>query len=179
MADDTGMASHLRCTVRSLIFAPLVCAYTACSIPASAQTIEQEGTAGAQRSLMGSMKEEAEEIREMWATYQELYNKHDADGLVSFFEEDADRFTYQGEVAHGRAEIREQYLAEFAIRDADPTIQPLDAEFDIRFLRSDLAIFDGKAVWNAETKVQFTVILSKETGRWMIAAGRPRGALQQ
>ena len=179
MADDTGMASHLRRTVRALIVALLVCATISCSEPASAQTMEQEGKADAEQFLRVSMREEADSIRAMWATYQELYNKHDADGVVSFFEEGADRFTYQGEVAHGRAEIRKQYLAEFAIRDADSTIQPLDAEFDIRFLRPDLAIFDGRAVWNAETKVQFTVILSKETGRWMIAAGRPRGALQQ
>jgi hypothetical protein len=46
-------------------------------------------------------------------------------------------------------------------------------------LRPDVAILDAKAVWNAQTKVQFTVIVSKASGRWLIAAGRPRGIIQQ
>jgi uncharacterized protein (TIGR02246 family) len=115
----------------------------------------------------------------MWARFEEFYNKNDADGLVTLFEEDADRFTSQGEVGHGRAEIRKQYVAEFTSRKADSTIQPFHAEFTIRFLRPDVAILDAKAVWNAQTKVQFTVIVSKASGRWLIAAGRPRGIIQQ
>ena len=173
------MSSLLRYTVRALIVALLVCANTAWSGPAAAQTSENGSTTDVERALRDSMREEAEKIREMWANFQKLYNNHDADGVVGFFEKDADRFTYQGEVAHGRAEIREQYLAEFAVRDADPTIEPLDAEFHVRFLRQDIAVFDGHADWNTKTKVQFTVILSKASGRWMIAVGRPRGALER
>lgn len=132
-----------------------------------------------QAQLGDSMREEEDSIRAMWARFEEFYNKNDADGVVKLFEEDADRFTSKGEVSHSRAKIRVQYVDEFAIRKADSAIQPLNAEFTIRFLRPDIAILDAKAVWNAQTKVQFTVIVSKASGRWLIAAGRPRGTIQQ
>ncbi len=61
-----------------------------------------------QAQLGDSMREEEDSIRAMWARFEEFYNKNDADGLVTLFEEDADRFTSQGEVGHGRAEIRKQ-----------------------------------------------------------------------
>jgi uncharacterized protein (TIGR02246 family) len=125
------------------------------------------------------LQEEENSVRAMWARFEEFYNKNDADSVVTLFEEDADRFTSQGEVAHGQAEIREQYVAEFARRKTDSTIQPLRAEFTIRFLRPDVAILDAKAVWNAQTVVQFTVIASKASGRWLIASGRPRGTFHQ
>jgi len=132
------------------------------------------------QALLGdSMREEEDSIRAMWARFEEFYNKNDADGVVKLFEEDADRFTSKGEVSHGRAEIRKQYVAEFAIRKSDSTIQPFQAEFTIRFLRPDVAIVDGKAVWNPQTKAQFTLIVSKASGRWLIAAGRPRATIQQ
>jgi uncharacterized protein (TIGR02246 family) len=176
-----GIAAYnpiLRRTVRALIVALLVGATTSCSEPASEQMMEQVRKADAEGLLRGSMREEEDSIRAMWARFEEFYNKDDADGVVTLFEEDADRFTHQGEVGHGRAEIREQYVAEFAGRKADSTIQPFHAELTIRFLRPDVAILDAKAVWNPQTKVQFTVIESKASGRWLIAAGRPRGTLQ-
>lgn len=124
-------------------------------------------------------QEEEYSVRAMWARFEEFYNKGDADGVAGLYAEDADRITLRGEVAHGRAEIREQYVAELARREADTAIQPLRAEFTIRFLRSDVALLDAKAVWTVQRKIQFTVIATKESGQWLIAAGRPRGTLQQ
>ncbi len=125
------------------------------------------------------MLEEEENVRAMWARFEEFHNKGDANGVAALYAKDADRITGRGEVAHGRVEIREQYVDELARRKADSTIQPFHAEFTIRFLRSEVALLDARAVWTAQQKIQFTVIATKASGQWLIAAGRPRGIVQE
>ena len=121
--------------------------------------------------------EEEREVRAMWARFEELYDTGDAAGVAGLYAEDADRITLRGEVARGRAEIQAQYAAGIARREADPNTIPYHAEITIRFLRADVAILDGVSVRNAEETRQFTAIATKVDGRWLIAAGRPRGLL--
>lgn len=164
----TSMTFQIRCAVGPLIVVLLVA-----GMMVHVSSADAEGAPG------GSVREEEDRIRAMWTRFEAFYNKDDADGVVSLFEEGATRFTQKGEVGNGRAEIRKQYVAEFASRKADPTIEPFHAELTIRFLRPDVAILDGNAVWNRESIGQFTVVASKAGGRWLIAAGRPRAALQR
>jgi uncharacterized protein (TIGR02246 family) len=130
-------------------------------------------------ALGQTLQEEEYSVRAMWAHFEELYNKGDADGVAGLYALDADRITLRGEVAHGRAEILGQYVAELARREADKDILPLHAEFTIRFLRPDVALLDAKAVLTGQIKFQFTVIATKASGHWLIAAGRPRGTILQ
>lgn len=109
--------------------------------------------------------------RAIWTRFEELYNEGDAEGVAPYAP-DADRITTGGDIGHGRAEIQEQYAAGLATREADPTIRPLRADIIVRFLRPDVALLDGTAVWDSESSIQFTVIATGSNDQWSIAAGR-------
>ena len=130
--------------------------------------------------LEAQTRAEAEdEVRTMWARFEELYNNGDAEGVAALYALDADRITTAGDIARGRAEIQDQYAAGIGAREADPTIRPLRTDLLVRFLQPDLAVLDGTAVWDSQSSIQFTVIAQRANGRWLIVAGRPRGTLQR
>jgi uncharacterized protein (TIGR02246 family) len=123
--------------------------------------------------------EEEKAIRAMWERFEEFYNKGDAVGVASLYAADADRITSRA-TAKGRSEIQQQYEAELARRSA--TAAPIDDTIAIRFLRPDVAILDGEGkedTPDGQLRVLYTVIFTKESGRWWIAAGRPRGTYRQ
>ena len=114
-------------------------------------------------------------VRELWARFDELFNQGDAEGVAALYAPDADRTSSPGgRVARGRAEIQDMYAALIANRDANwepPTT------IRIRFVRPDVALLDGVArTAPGRVLFSFTVVMTKENGRWWIAAGRPRGA---
>ncbi len=106
-----------------------------------------------------------------------FYDARDADGIASLYATDADRLTQDGN-AHGRAAIRAQYVAELAQPGAADA--PLAERIAIRFLRPEVALIDGEADYAGDSGVvtyYYTVIVAKREGRWLIAAGRPRGSV--
>ena len=49
-------------------------------------------------------------------------------------------------------------------------------EFSIRFLRSDVAIADGNYILSDGRTGPFTIITTKESGQWLVSAGRQGAA---
>jgi uncharacterized protein (TIGR02246 family) len=118
---------------------------------------------------------EEKALRDLWNQFENAFNDGDARTVASLFSTDADRVTGTGEWVRGRADIRKQYEAMLAKRKADPTSQPLNAALSIRFLRSDVAILDGRweGVRSGErVRGHFTLVATREKGRWWLAAGR-------
>ena len=127
-----------------------------------------------------SQAEEELALRELWSQFSEYYAANDAEGVASLYAEDSDRFANVSEKAVGRAEVMEQYRATLDRRKAAPPTTPYKpTEITIRFLRSDVAILDGISSPSATTRVHFTVIATKQDDRWWIAAGRPRGRVEE
>lgn len=121
-------------------------------------------------------------LRELWRQFEEAVNQYDATKVASLYAADADRISGAFELARGRVEIAMQYEADFAQRRADATTLPLKADLRIRLLRSDVALLDGE--WDGmrsgkQVRGHFTVIATKDEGRWQIAAGRVRGLQQR
>ena len=117
-------------------------------------------------------------LRELWSRFEVAFNHSDAAQVASLYAPDGDRINGDFQLARGRAEIAKQYEADFAKRRADATSQPLKTELRIRLLRPDVALLDGQ--WDdlrsgKKVRRHFTVILTREEGRWQIAAGRVRG----
>ena len=127
-----------------------------------------------------SQADEELALRDLWSRFGEYYAANDAEGVASLYAEDADRFANVSEKAVGRAEVMEQYRATLDRRKAAPPTTPFKpVEITIRFLRPDVAILDGMSSPTETTRVHFTVIATKEDGRWWIAAGRPRGRVEE
>jgi uncharacterized protein (TIGR02246 family) len=127
-----------------------------------------------------SLVEEEKAIRELWDRFEEYYEARDAAGVASLYAADADRFEQVSKRAIGRAEIEQQYVKELARRSTEPDQTPVKpVELSIRFLHSTVAILDGIYFPSDSTQVHFTVLLTKEDGRWWLAAGRPRGRVSQ
>ena len=127
-----------------------------------------------------SLDEEEIALRELWSQFGAYYAANDAEGVASLYAEDSDRFANISEKAVGRAEVMEQYRATLDRRkDAPPNTPFKPVEITIRFLRPDVAILDGISSPSETARVYFTVIATKENGRWWIAAGRPRGRVEE
>jgi uncharacterized protein (TIGR02246 family) len=127
-----------------------------------------------------SQADEESAPRELWSRFAEFYAANDAEGVASLYAEDSDRFANVSEKAVGRAEVMEQYRATLDRRKSAPPTTPYNpTEITIRFLRPDVAILDGVSSPTETTRVLFTVIATKEDGRWWIAAGRPRGRVEE
>ena len=127
-----------------------------------------------------SLEDEEDAIRAVWARFEQFVENGDAEGISGLYALDSDRFASVSQKAVGRAEVLEQYRAVISARDADETtIRPFHADITIRFLRADVAIADGVYDVRPGVTGYFTVILTNEDGQWWIAAGRPRGSVQQ
>ena len=119
-------------------------------------------------------------LRELWSQFGEYYAANNAEGVASLYAEESDRFANVSEKAVGRAEVMEQYRTTLDRRKTAPPNTPFKpVEITIRFLRPDVAILDGISSPTETTRVYFTVIATKEDGRWWIAAGRPRGRVEK
>ena len=53
------------------------------------------------------------------------------------------------------------------------------ANISVRFLRPDIAIVDGISNRTLGVTGYFTLVVTKEDGDWLIAAGRPRGSVRE
>ena len=128
-----------------------------------------------------SVEDEEAALRAMWERFEQYYEAGDAQGVASLYAVDADRMNRGGtERAVGRPEILKQYQEALARRASNPdAMRPYHADITIRFLRPDVAILDGISTPRPNIKSYFTVIATKENGKWWIAAGRPRHYVEE
>jgi uncharacterized protein (TIGR02246 family) len=119
-------------------------------------------------------------VRAMWVQFEKYFDDSDVDGLASLYALDSDRFTNDGRKAEGRSDVREVYAKIVANRALGPPLKKgYHANISIRFLRPDVAIVDGISKRTAGVTSYFTIVVTKEDGDWLIAAGRPRGSVQE
>jgi uncharacterized protein (TIGR02246 family) len=119
-------------------------------------------------------------VKAMWVQFEKYYDDSDLDGLASLYALDSDRFNNDGQRAEGRSDIREVYATIITNRElGPPIIKGYNAEITVRFLRPDVAIVDGISKRTPGVTGYFTIVVTKEDGEWLIAAGRPRGSVRE
>jgi uncharacterized protein (TIGR02246 family) len=116
-------------------------------------------------------------VTALWRQFETLYSQGDYKGVASLYAPDADRgISGSTEIARGRCAIEQMYKRELAGWDGSHVHDTIR----VRFLRPDVALLDGFGP-DSEAKDSpvgiYTVVLEKRDGRWMIAAGRPRGTV--
>jgi uncharacterized protein (TIGR02246 family) len=123
---------------------------------------------------------EEEAIRAMWHLFEKYYDDSDVDGIASLYAPDSDRFNNDGQRAEGRSDIRAVYAEIIANRALGPPMKKgYHANISVRFLRPDIAIVDGVSNRTLGVTGYFTLVVTKEDGDWLIAAGRPRGSVRE
>jgi uncharacterized protein (TIGR02246 family) len=127
-----------------------------------------------------SAETEEQAIRALWLQFEKYFEDGDADGVASLYTLDSDRYTNDGRRGENRDGVKKLYEEIFADRQLGPPIKKgYHAGLTIRFLRPDVAIVDGVSNRTPGVTSRFTVIVTEEEGRWMIAAGRPRGSVRE
>jgi uncharacterized protein (TIGR02246 family) len=113
-------------------------------------------------------------IRKAVVAFVELYNAHNADGLVALFAPDA-RMTFRnGDEVNGREEIKQAFVQAFT--DGPKSAVSVDVE-SIRFLTPDVAVEEGftSLFPDGETVVaqsRYTVLHLKKEGKWLMQSVR-------
>lgn len=120
------------------------------------------------------------QIRAEIQGYLEAWNSGDAERLVSFYTEDADRANNRGDIFHGRAAILDHYKRVFAVPPAHGVERRLVYHHvDVRVVSAEAAVVDVQyEVSGISTEVdrsvrgRNTVFMVKREGRWMRTAHR-------
>ena len=117
---------------------------------------------------------EEQAIRKMWERFEELFHRGDSEGIGRIYTEDADRRNGGAEHARGGAEVEQMYEAIFLGRASRQNSEATRTrfEYEVRFLRPDVALIDGFYIQPSGTRGMFTVVATKEDGAWRMAAGR-------
>jgi uncharacterized protein (TIGR02246 family) len=120
---------------------------------------------------------DAEAIEMLAAKYEEGWKNGDAQATASIYAADADIIDFMGRSFKGREEIEKSIAEVFTMFEGSQ----IELErTSIRFLRPDLAVWDG--IWEitglpeAEgdappTKGLSTVVAVKQEGQWLLAYG--------
>ena len=120
-------------------------------------------------------------VRKVLASFDEAFNKHDADAVAALYTDDAEFINISGMWWRGRAEIRRGTAFVLANIFQNTTIQT--DSVSVRFPTRDTAIAviaqhtvgsfvlpDGTRI--SSTNARLTYFLVKVGGRWMIAGGQ-------
>ena len=118
-------------------------------------------------------------IRKDWQDYVAAWNKHDTKLLASYFTDDVDRRTNDGQISNGRSATLAAIEKSFGIVTKDGTFVPfqlVSLQVDIRFLSRDVAILDASDELRINTGMSFptnhTSIFVRKNGRWLTTAIR-------
>lgn len=116
-------------------------------------------------------------IRAVFDRFVQYFNDGDSEAIGELYAENADRRVASGEHARGRAEVAAMYEASFLRRTqrTNPPDGRTEFEYEIRFLRPDVALVDGFYLLPSGRRGIFTVVATKEDGHWFMAAGRAGG----
>lgn len=117
-------------------------------------------------------------IRQIAEDFAKAYNAHDAQAIAKLFAPDGEVASEEGDIQQGRDEIAEEFAAVF---DEFPGAKIKVEIRSIRFLTPGVAVEDGVASvvrvpGDAATPTRYTVIHSKQDGRWLIASTRDYSA---
>ena len=118
-------------------------------------------------------------VRAMFQKFEKYFNEGNSKAIGKLYTENADRRNSSGKHARGRAEVEEMYetlILNRPMRSISPNWQ-ISFEFEVRFLRPDVAILDGFYTLPDNRRGIFTVLATKENGKWMMAAGRDGGII--
>jgi uncharacterized protein (TIGR02246 family) len=120
-------------------------------------------------------------VRKVKASFDEAFNRHDADAVVALYTDDAEFINVAGMLWRGRAEIRRGTAFVLANIFQNTTIQT--DSVSLRFPTRDTAIAviaqhtvgsfvlpDGTRI--SSTNNRLTYFLVKAGGRWLIAGGQ-------
>jgi uncharacterized protein (TIGR02246 family) len=115
-----------------------------------------------------------EAIKKVVAEYTEAWNKHDGRALSMFYAQDGDLVSATGSKSKGRVEIEKAVARDFSSRSQagkrTATIQ------SVRVIKPGVALadvaFETVGAPGAEGKGYSTLIMTKQDGRWWIAAQR-------
>jgi uncharacterized protein (TIGR02246 family) len=110
------------------------------------------------------------EVRSVVQRLADALNARDAIAVSLLYAPDADRIDgTTGAHAKGREAIVAMYRA--LLERA-----PLDArarfDFDVRFIRPDVALIDGTYTSTTGLRGPFTLVMTREADHWVVAAGR-------
>jgi uncharacterized protein (TIGR02246 family) len=120
-------------------------------------------------------------VRGVVRTLERLFNEGDSNGLGQLYDEEGDRRDAAGRAAKGRRAVQEGYEAGFQTRQprrALPESQTHWDEGEVRFLRAEVAVVDGFYTLPDRRRGPYTLVVTKENGRWLIAAARAGTAVQ-
>ena len=123
--------------------------------------------------LAGQPPLEESAVRKVIQQLVDGFNTRNADGIAQLYALDADRRDATGTYAHGRSEVAAMYKRTFQALPQDLRTR---FEFSIRFLRSDVALADGNYILSDGRTGPFTIITTKESGQWLVSAGRQGAA---
>jgi uncharacterized protein (TIGR02246 family) len=117
-------------------------------------------------------------IRQTADDFAKAYNAHDAQAIAKLFAPDGELASEEGDVQQGRDEIAEEFAAVF---EQFPEAKIKIEIRSVRFLTPNVAVEDGTASvvrtpGDAATPTRYTVIHSKQDGRWQIASTRDYSA---
>jgi uncharacterized protein (TIGR02246 family) len=125
-----------------------------------------------------SADNEEDAVRAMWHQFETYFDDSDVDGVASLYALDSDRFSNDGSKVEGRNDVREVYAEIIAKRAlGPPRTKGYHADISVRFIRPDVAIVDGISKRTPGVTSYFTLVVTKEDGDWLIAAGRPRASV--
>lgn len=119
-------------------------------------------------------EQDEQAIRKTTADLVKAYNAHDGQAIANLFAPDGELASEDGDVQQGREAIGEEFATVFA-EYPDASIK-VEIE-SIRFLAPNLAVEDGSAMvlrepGEAATPTRYTVVHTKQDGRWQIASTR-------
>jgi uncharacterized protein (TIGR02246 family) len=115
-------------------------------------------------------------IRQAWADYVTMWNKHDAAALASFYTDDVDRRTENGTVSNGRDAVMAAVGNTFRGTNKNAVLSMV--QLDIRFLNRDVAVLDARdemrGIEGATSviKTNHTSVFVRRNGKWLTAAIR-------
>jgi uncharacterized protein (TIGR02246 family) len=117
--------------------------------------------------------DELDAIRARAQSYQDAYNRHDAQAVADHWSDEAVYVRESGERVKGRTGIRRVFEQLFA---EDPEVQLRVTITDLRLLTPDVAIEDGKAEMSSEgeppVESTYTAVNVKRNGTWYVDSVR-------
>jgi uncharacterized protein (TIGR02246 family) len=116
------------------------------------------------------------DVRSMVGRLVDAINSRDAVAASKLYAADADRIEATGGThAKGRQAIAAMYRALF---DQVPSETRYRFDYEVRFIRPDVALLDGTATGTSGATAPFTLVVTKEVDGWMVAAGRQGRVVQ-
>ncbi|HYC55533.1 MAG TPA: SgcJ/EcaC family oxidoreductase [Candidatus Binatia bacterium] len=140
---------------------------------------EQAAAFGAGGGVRSDVKGDAE-IRKLYETFVEDWNKHNVNGMADLWAVDGDHVEPDGNVAKGREEVRTLFTKQHGTVFHDTKLDLKIA--GVWFISNDVALVDGTYSVKGiiaptgekvpERRGLLTSVLMREGGKWWIAASR-------